>query len=165
MRRKSRFARMQVQAKAWDKLSEEAKKHWTKRRRSSQVLIRRVAGIARIQAKASPAKSGRRFERRHRLVLAKTAAARYQKQIQGAEAEYMAAKVEYNDSIITYGSRYWAQAAAFAAAVVTEQRLVHRAMCKNVLTAAVTVAKQRQQQIQQGKLAARDTAGAARKRQ
>ena len=127
--------------------------------------IRRAAGIACVQAKASPAKSQRRFERRHRLVLAKTAAARYQKQIQGAEAEYMAAKVEYNDSIITYGSRYWAQAAAFAAAVVTEQRLVHRAMCKRVLTAAVTVAKQRQQQIQQGKLAARDTAGAARKRQ
>ena len=77
----------------------------------------------------------------------------------------MAAKVEYNNSMITYVSRHWAQAAAFAAAVVTEQRLVHRMMCKHVLTAAVTVAKQRQQLKRQGKLAARDAAKAVRKQQ
>ena len=153
-----------MQAKEWDKLSEEADKAL------DQVAekfagIRRATGIARIQATALPAKSETNSKRRHRLALAKAPAARYKKQIQAAEAEYMVAEVEYNDTVIVYDSRYWAQAVAFAGAVVAEQRLVHRAMCKRVLTAAVTVAKQRQQQIQQGKLAARDTAGAARKRQ
>ena len=75
------------------------------------------------------------------MALAKAAAARYETQIQAAEADYMAAEAEYNDTIITWDSRYWAQAVAFAAAVVAEQRLVHRAMCKRVLTAAVTIVK------------------------
>ena len=153
-----------MQAKEWDKFSEEADKALDQAAEKF-ASIRRAAGIARIQATASQAKSDARSKRRHMLALAKAAAARYDKQMEAAEAEYMAAEAEYNDSMIEYDCRYWAQAAAFAAAVVDKQRLVHRAMCKRVLTAAVTVAKQRQQQIQQGKLAARDTAGAARKRQ
>ena len=107
LRKKSRFARMQ--AKEWDKLSEEAD---TALDQATEKFagIRRATGIARIQTTVSPAKSETRSERRHRLALEKAAAAPYKKQIQAAEAEYVAAEAEYSNTMITWDSRYWAQA-------------------------------------------------------
>ena len=138
----SRFARMQ--AEEWDKLPREADKALDQEAEKLE-SIRRASGIARIRATASHAKSETRSERRHRLALEKAAAARYNTQMEAAEVEYMAAEAEYNDSMIEHDSRYWKQAAAFATVVLAEQRLVHRAKCKRVLTAVVTIAKQRQQ--------------------
>ena len=57
------------------------------------------------------------------------------------------------------------QAAALLAAEVARRRLVHRAMCKRVLTAAVNVAKQKQQQRQHHRALAIAAKKAVRKRQ
>ena len=63
-----------MQAEEWDKLLEEADKALDQVAEKF-ASIRRAAGIARIQATASQAKSETRSKRRHMLALAKAVAA------------------------------------------------------------------------------------------
>jgi len=132
---KSRFSRKR--AEEWDKLLDMADKV-EDQTVEKFISIRRTTEVAQIQVRtaSATAKAENGSKRCHKLALG----------IRGSRScEYLAAGVAYSDLRKEYENWYRTQAAAFAAAAMAEQRLVHCAMCKRVLTAVVTVAKQGQQ--------------------
>ena len=93
--------------------------------------IKRASEVARIQRQTAPttANAERRSQRRHKLALdqvdvAGASAACAERRIKAAEAEYLAASVEYNDIWMKYKSRYRTQASAIGAGYCVEMSRV-----------------------------------------
>ena len=134
--------------------------------------IKRAPAVARIQRQRAPttASAEQRSQRRHNLAstqvdVSEAAAACVEKQVEAAEADYLAACAEYDDEWTKLKSRYRMQAAAFVAAEVARRRLVLRELRKTALTAATDVTEQKQQHQQQRRALAIAAASAAGQRQ
>ena len=84
---------------------------------------------------------------------------------QQAKEKHAIAEQKHYDVQVRLDCLCKTQATALISAEVARRRLVHRAMCKRVLTAAVNAAKQKQQQRQHHRALAIPAAKAVDKRQ